>query len=211
MNVSLAEMLKNDFNLNEKTLVDDIKVLRVQYLKKSNKLRVLIKSFEDIDDNKRLHIKKIISKRLCSFEDIQLICYRDVSNATIEDVKDKFWLDVVNVIAISEPSSKDSLLKSSRIIENGMFKIQCGNNFMCKILRDKNIEILIKNTINDMFGINLPVKLEHNSELSKEDFFGKKEKENEVIIKEIIKNISTEKKDKPQSSSQNNEKANKFS
>jgi len=45
MNVSLAEMLKNDFNLNEETLVDDIKVLRVQYLKKSNKLRVLIKSY----------------------------------------------------------------------------------------------------------------------------------------------------------------------
>jgi len=30
MNVSLAEMLKNDFNLNEETLKDDIKVLRVQ-------------------------------------------------------------------------------------------------------------------------------------------------------------------------------------
>ncbi len=151
-------------------------------------------------------IKNIISKRLCSFEDIQLICYRDVSNATIEDVKDKFWLDVVNVIATSQPSSKDSLLKSSRIIENGILKIQCGNDFMCKILRDKNIEILIKNTINDMFGINSVVKLEHNSELSKEDYFGKKEKENEIIIKEIIKNISTEKKDKPANSGQNNDK-----
>jgi len=211
MNVSLAEMLKNDFNLNEETLKDDIKVLRVQYLKKSNKLRVLIKSFDDIDDNKKLHIKNIISKRLCSFEDIQLICYRDVSNATIEDVKDKFWLDVVNVIATSQPASKDSLLKSSRIIENGMLKIQCGNDFMCKILRDKNIEILIKNTINDMFGISSVVKLEHNSELSKEDYFGKKEKENEVIIKEIIKNINTEKKDKPQNSGQNSDKANKYS
>ena len=203
MNVSLAEMLKNDFNLNEETLVDDIKVLRVQYLKKSNKLRVLIKSFEDIDDNKKLLIKKIILKRLCSFKDIQLVCYRDVSDATIEDVKDKFWLDVVNVIATSQPSSKDSLLKSSRIIENGMLKIQCGNDFMCKILRDKNIEILIKNTINDMFGVNAIVKLEHNGELSKENYFEKKEKENETIIKEIIKNINIEKKDKPQSNSQN--------
>ena len=180
MNVSLAEMLKNDFNSNEETLVDDIKVLRVQYLKKSNKLRVIIKSFEDTDDNKKLLIKNIISKRLCSFEDIQLICYQDVSNATIEDVKDKFWLDVVNVIAISQPSSKDSLLKSSRIMENGTLKIQCGNDFMCKILRDKNIEILIKNTINDMFGVNSLVKLEHNSELTKEDYFGKKEKENKL-------------------------------
>ena len=204
MNVSLAEMLKNDFDLNEETLVDDIKVLRVQYLKKSNKLRVIIKSFEDIDDNKNLIIKNIISKRLCAFEDIQLICYRDVSNATLEDVKDKFWLDIVNVIATSQPSSKDSLLKSSRIIENGILKIQCGNDFMCKILRDKNIEILIKNTINDMFGVNSLVKLEHNSELSKEDYFGKKEKENETIINEIIKNINIEKKDKPQNNSQNN-------
>ena len=66
MNVNLAEMLKNDFNLNEETLADDIKVLRVQYLKKSNKLRVLIKSLEDIDDNKKLLIKNIISKRVCS-------------------------------------------------------------------------------------------------------------------------------------------------
>jgi len=216
MNASLAEMLKNDLDLNDETLVDDIKVLRVQYLKKSNKLRVIIKSFEDTDDNKKLLIKKIISKRLCSFNDIQLICYRDVSNATIEDVKDKFWLDVVNVIAISEPSSKDSLLKSTRIIENGILKIQCGNDFMCKILRDKNIEVLMKNTINDMFGVNPVVKLEHNSELSKEDFFMKKEKENETIINEIVKNINIEKTDKPRSSSQNNDnsngyKANKFS
>ncbi|WP_298837616.1 PolC-type DNA polymerase III [uncultured Clostridium sp.] len=208
-------MLKNDFDLNDETLVDDIKVLRVQYLKKSNKLRVIIKSFEDTDDNKKLIIKKIISKRLCSFNDIQLICYRDVSNATIEDVKDKFWLDVVNVISISEPSSKDSLLKSTRIIENGVLKIQCGNDFMCKILRDKNIEVLIKNTINDMFGVNSVVKLEHNSELSKDDFFMKKEKENEIIINEIVKNINIEKTDKPRATAQNNDnngyKANKFS
>ncbi|MBZ9635813.1 PolC-type DNA polymerase III [Clostridium sp. FP1] len=204
MNVSLAEMLKNDFDSNEQTLVDDIKVLRVQYLKKSNKLRVIIKSFVNIDDYKKLLIKNIISKRLSSFEDIQLICYQDVSNATIEDVADKFWLDVVNVIATSQPSSKDSLLKSSRTIENGTLKIQCGNDFMCKILRDKNIELLLKNTINDMFGVNSLIKLEHNSELSKEEDLGKKEKENQTIINEIIKNINVEKKDKPQSSSQGN-------
>ena len=216
MNASLAEMLKNDFDLNDETLVDDIKVLRVQYLKKSNKLRVIIKSFEDTDDNKKLLIKEIISKRLCSFNDIQLICYHDVSNATIEDVKDKFWLDVVNVISISEPSSKDSLLKSTRIIENGILKIQCGNDFMCKILRDKNIELLMKNTINDMFGVNSVVKLEHNSELSKDDSFMKKEKENETIINEIVKNMNIEKTDKPRSGGQSNDnsngyKANKFS
>ncbi|WP_375539387.1 PolC-type DNA polymerase III [Clostridium estertheticum] len=209
-------MLKNDLDLNEETLVDNIKVLRVQYLKKSNKLRVIIKSFEDTDDNKKLLIKEIISKRLCSFNDIQLICYHDVSNATIEDVKDKFWLDVVNVISISEPSSKDSLLKSTRIIENGILKIQCGNDFMCKILRDKNIELLMKNTINDMFGVNSIVKLEHNSELSKEDSFMKKEKENETIINEIVKNMNIEKTDKPRSGGQSNDnsngyKANKFS
>ncbi|MBU3174786.1 PolC-type DNA polymerase III [Clostridium estertheticum] len=216
MNASLAQMLKNDLDLNEETLVDNIKVLRVQYLKKSNKLRVIIKSFEDTDDNKKLLIKEIISKRLCSFNDIQLICYHDVSNATIEDVKDKFWLDVVNVISISEPSSKDSLLKSTRIIENGILKIQCGNDFMCKILRDKNIELLMKNTINDMFGVNSIVKLEHNSELSKEDSFMKKEKENETIINEIVKNMNIEKTDKPRSGGQSNDnsngyKANKFS
>ncbi|MBU3170008.1 PolC-type DNA polymerase III [Clostridium estertheticum] len=216
MNASLAQMLKNDLDLNEETLVDNIKVLRVQYLKKSNKLRVIIKSFEDTDDNKKLLIKEIISKRLCSFNDIQLICYHDVSNATIEDVKDKFWLDVVNVISISEPSSKDSLLKSTRIIENGILKIQCGNDFMCKILRDKNIELLMKNTINDMFGVNSVVKLEHNSELSKEDSFMKKEKENETIINEIVKNMNIEKTDKPRSAGQSNDnsngyKANKFS
>ncbi|MCB2355473.1 PolC-type DNA polymerase III [Clostridium estertheticum] len=216
MNASLARMLKNDLDLNEETLVDNIKVLRVQYLKKSNKLRVIIKSFEDTDDNKKLLIKEIISKRLCSFNDIQLICYHDVSNATIEDVKDKFWLDVVNVISISEPSSKDSLLKSTRIIENGILKIQCGNDFMCKILRDKNIELLMKNTINDMFGVDSVVKLEHNSELSKDDSLMKKEKENETIINEIVKNMNIEKTDKPRSGGQSNDnsngyKANKFS
>ena len=206
MNVSLAEMLKNDFDSNEQTLVDDIKVLRVQYLKKSNKLRVIIKSFESTDDNKKLLIKNIISKRLCSFDDIQLICYQDVSNATLEDVKGKFWLDVVNVIATSQPSSKDSLLKSSRIIENGTLKIQCGNDFMCKILRDKNIELLLKNTINDMFGVNSLVKLEHNSELSKKVDFVKKEKENQTIINEIINNTNTENKDKPKSNSNSQNK-----
>ncbi|MCB2341005.1 PolC-type DNA polymerase III [Clostridium estertheticum] len=216
MNASLAQMLKNDLDLNEETLVDNIKVLRVQYLKKSNKLRVIIKSFEDTDDNKKLLIKEIISKRLCSFNDIQLICYHDVSDATIEDVKDKFWLDVVNVISISEPSSKDSLLKSTRIVENGILKIQCGNDFMCKILRDKNIELLMKNTINDMFGVDSVVKLEHNSELSKDDCLMKKEKENETIINEIVKNMNIEKTDKPRSGGQSNDnsngyKANKFS
>ena len=107
---------------------------------------------------------------------------------------EKYWIDIVNDLAYSVPVSKECLLTSVRKIENSKLNIYSGNSFICNILKGKNIESMIKNTIFDMFGIDVRINLIFDSALVQEDYFEIKEIENKDILKHINQKINTTKK-----------------
>jgi len=117
MNVSLAEMLKNDFDLNEETLVDDIKVLRVQYLKKSNKLRVIIKSFEDIDEASNVVMEVLrsgVSPLAVEYQDKKL----NIESAKALGLKWPLVKGNADLMIILSDKSEDLLYQSCEKINN---------------------------------------------------------------------------------------------
>ena len=41
---------------------------------------------------------------------------------------------------------------------------------MCKLLQDKNVDKIIKSTIEDMFGVNCLIRIQYNKDLEQSNF-----------------------------------------
>lgn len=193
MSIDLVQILNKDLNSNNDVLSDEIKLLRIQYLRISNKLKVIIKCYKELNTSEENYIKETITKKLSFLGKIDLISYKDISNASIEEISEEYWIDIVNDLASSVPVSKECLLTSVRKIENGKLNIYSGNSFICNILKGKNIESMIKNTIVDMFGIDVRINLVFDASLVQEDYFKIKEIENKDILKHINQKINATK------------------
>ena len=193
MSIDLVQVLNIDLNSNNDILTNKIKLLRIQYLKKSNKLKVIVKCYKELNTFEEKYIKDTITKKLDFLGKLDLIVYKDISNVSIQEIAKKYWLDIVNNLASSVPVSKECLLTSVRKIESNTLNICSGNSFICNILKGKNIESMIKNTIFDMFGMNISIKLDFDSALIQKDYFEIKETENKDILKQINQEVSATK------------------
>lgn len=67
----------------------EIKIVRVQYFRKKNKLRIILKSIGNFTKEKEDYIKNILKKRFSMVEDFEIICYKDLSNITLEELSKK--------------------------------------------------------------------------------------------------------------------------
>ncbi|MFD3156560.1 PolC-type DNA polymerase III [Haloimpatiens sp. FM7330] len=190
MECSLVQLLKEDIDGNDETLIEDIKVTRIQYYRKSNKLRVIIKSPNDLDKNKKEILKKMISKRMNYFNDIDLICYRDISNVTLKDIISKYWSELCNNVINCVPITKKCLSNSVRKIKDDTLEIYLGNEFMCTLLKNKKIEKIIRNSLADIFGVKCSVKLKYDETLKEENYINQKEIENVKLISKVVNEIS---------------------
>nr|WP_125153735.1 PolC-type DNA polymerase III [Clostridium rectalis] len=190
MSIDLAKVLKNDC-AEASELFQGIKILRIQYLKKSNKLKIVIKAFKPIKKDTEEKIKTLLLKRLISFTDVEIICYKDISNISLEDVCEKYWFELVHGVINYIPLSKECLLSSIRKIEDNILFLSYGNNFLYNILKNKKIEKTISSVLKDMFGIKCKVVLEYDSSLKKENYFDLKDKEETLIIKNTLSQIKT--------------------
>ena len=64
----------------------NIKVTKFQYLKKSQRLRVLLKGENDIDDTVVYAVKKIVIDNIGIFDDCDVLYSKDLSNITLEQL-----------------------------------------------------------------------------------------------------------------------------
>jgi DNA polymerase-3 subunit alpha (Gram-positive type) len=186
MAVDLAAMLSTDLQEEEIEIIKSVKFLRIQYYKRKNEIKVVLKSKKDLDNNKRDFIKKAISKKFDSFNGIDLICYKDISDVTLQQVIGEYWTDVINVVSEYIPVCKECLLNAKKETEGETIKIFYGNEFVCKLLKDKDIEKVLKTTIKDMFGVKCLVYLNYNNSLNENNYFQVKEKENKNLVKQVF-------------------------
>lgn len=191
MNLSLVQVLNDELGSNGVIIEEGIEIIKVQYLSKSDKLKVVLKSFSELDVDCKKNIEKLILKKLSCFEEIDLICYREISNVSLEQVVKEYWIDVVENISINVPLSKQLLAKSYRKINNEIIEISLNNEFTCKLLKNKNIEKTISHTIKNMFGIKCNVSVNYNEEIACESYFLDKDKEEKYIIKSVLENKPT--------------------
>ncbi len=211
MNVSLVQILKNEIGQDETIFEKNIEILRIQYLTKSNKLKIILKSIDELSGDTKQTIKNIILKKLSHFENIDLVCYRDLSNVTLREVIDEYWNVIVESVSLIVPISKQVLNNCHKYIEQNVIKLHIGDEFLCKLLKNKQIEILLKNTIEDMFGLKSIINLSYDAQLKKSNYFKNKDNEENAIIKSVLKEKKILNRNEEISNSQKKEQRNNSS
>ena len=194
-NVNMRE-LQEDINNREEIMFDEIKLLRIQYLSKSKKIKVILKSPIFLDKEKEIIIKKVLQKKLYGYDSIDLICYKDISNISLKEVIDKHWIDLIGSIVSKVPVSKECLLNSKREVTDSNFKIYFGNEFIVKLLKGKDTEGILRRNIEDIFGLKCEVQFIYKSELKDSDYYEKIQMEQQAIIRKSVNEKSqTQEKD----------------
>ena len=205
MSLDVVKTLQRDFNCNGNSLEENIELLKIQYLKKSNKLKVVVKSRENLNQEIQNRIKNIINKKLGSSFNVDLICYRDISNVSLKEISENYWIQLVDVISSYIPVCKEFLLKSPRKVENDAIEIFSGNEFICGFLKNKGIEKLMGKGISDIFGVNCSITLNYDEKLNVENYLEESEKKEKKYIADILncKNVKNENSDNIQRYRQN--------
>ena len=202
--MELAKILED--NTFSQADLDGIRVHRIQYFKKSNKLRIIVKSKEDVENNQMQQIKQIFLKEFQYFEEIEVISYKDISGITLKDVCEKHWIDVVNSVLTYIPFCKECLINSKReILEENTLRLKYGNEFLYNILKEKNFENVLKGTIKDVFGIECSIKFTLDNSNEKCNYLDFKKEQEALIVKNIIKESKIE-KEKPKKEKTYNKK-----
>lgn len=194
--MTLSELLGYDSRL---PIYEDIIINKVQYLKQSEMVKVVLKHKSPLDDPMKENICNLIKDKLCDLGTIDILWYRDVEHVALEDVVGEYWIDVINSLASSFPSAKTSLLKAVKKLENDRINIGISNEFISKMLCHKNIDRLIQSEIYNMFNIKVEVKIYYDESAIEEDYILEKQIEEKRIVSDIIANspkISSRSSDK---------------
>lgn len=188
MTMDLLRILQKDIDNDIFFQNKDISLIKVQYFKKSNRLKLYVKCEDKHHINFENKIRKIFIGKFGNFKDIDIIYYKNISNITIEEICNKHWSELANIIINNHPVCRECLLKGTRTFDNEVIRIQYGNKFICEMLIHKNIESIIKDTIYDIYGIKCLVKIQYDCSLENSDFLSHKEFEDNNILKNIIQN-----------------------
>ncbi|MCH3963987.1 MAG: PolC-type DNA polymerase III [Clostridium sp.] len=208
MRTDIKKILQQNIDCSTDGVLEDIKLQKVQYLKKSNKLNIIVKSVNELNDSIQSRIKQLVSKQLGCFQNIDLICCKDISNVSLKDICENYWMEVVNVVSSYVPVCRQFLAKSSRTVDDSSINLYNGNSFLCSFLQDKSVENKMKKIIKDIFGIDCSVHIVYDKTLSNENFLDESEDKEKDYIKYLMKNRKVV--SAPESNSTQKEKKLKF-
>ena len=106
-------------NLNKKESLYEkgLKILRFQFFRKSNLLKVILRTLEVLNEDEEDYFKNTVKKALGVDVNVELLCYKDVRDASIEEISSKYWMDVVGEVIKKNPLVKDILCSKNRKIE----------------------------------------------------------------------------------------------
>ncbi|MDO5038207.1 PolC-type DNA polymerase III [Clostridium sp.] len=190
------EIKKND-TLEEK----EIKLSRFQFYKKSNILKVVIKSKHDLSNREEDWIKGLITKNLGININIELLIYKDVDDATAYEIIKKYWSDVVLDIVKKNPLSKNVLYsKNKEVVDNNTIIIRYGSEAIINHLKKKDIEKKVSYQIRDIFGKKIRLELIYDSSLEDENYEENKAKENKKIVDDVLQGRIVQKSEVPKES-----------
>ncbi len=195
--MTLSELLGYDSRV---PIYEDIVIYKVQYLKQSEMVKVVLKHKSFLEDDMKENICSLIKRKLRDLGTIDILWYKDVEHVALEDVVGEYWIDVINSLASSFPSAKTSLLKSVKKLDDDKINIGISNEFIAKMLCHKKIDRLIQTEIYNMFNLKVEVKIYYDESAIEEDYILEKQIEEKRIVNDIIANspkVSSKSSDKP--------------
>ncbi|MEG1871099.1 MAG: PHP domain-containing protein, partial [Peptostreptococcaceae bacterium] len=183
--MTLSELLGYD---NRFPIYEDVIIYKVQYMKQSEKVKMILKHKNSLNDGMKDEISEHIKRKLNDLGEIDFLWYKDVEHVSLEDVVGEYWIDIVNSLASSFPSAKTSLLKATKVLDKNKITIGISNEFISKMLCSKQIDKLIKKEIYNMFNIVVDVRIYYAESAIEEDYILEKQIEEKRIVSDIMAN-----------------------
>lgn len=194
MSEDLIKKIKKELVSNESLDDKDVRLVRFQFYKKSNLLKIIVRASEDLSAEEEEYIKNVVINNIQLNIDVEVLCYLDVKGASKEDIISKYWLEVVGDITRKFPLAKEILSSKYReIVNDKRVVIRYGSEALIKHLKKKDIEKIISKQIEDIFAVDLSVELKYDSSLEEEDYEKYKQEQNARVIKAAMegKNLDT--------------------
>ena len=189
MGQEFIKILRKEINNNEALEDKEIQILRFQFYKKSQTLKIILKAIETLNQIDEEALKKIVLKCLGFDVNIEILCYKDVSNVSLEDIIGREWSNVVEEIARKLPLCRPILYSANKQIEGKTINIYSGNETLINHAINKKINLLIEGSIKDIFNISAKVQINFNEALVlQEKYEANKKEENIKIIKDVMDN-----------------------
>ncbi|MGG5462310.1 PolC-type DNA polymerase III [Clostridium sp. B9] len=180
--------IKSDDNLSDL----EFEITKFQLLKKSNSLRTLIKSKEQLSEEQKNLIKQYIKKAIGFDINIEIMYYIDISDISVKEVVDKHWEHVCEKVLNNHPVLKGILLESPRVVEGERIIIRNGSEFLNNLVNRKGIDREIKGYIKSFFGIDSIIEFKFDEELTNKNYHEEKLNENKEIAKKVIETMKSQ-------------------
>lgn len=180
--------IRSDENLSDL----EFEITKFQLLKKSNTLRTIIKSKEQLSEEQKKIIKQYIKKAIGFEINIELMYYIDISDITLKQVVDQHWNHVCEKIIDKHPILKNILLNSPITIEEEKLIIRNGSEFLCTFVNKKEIDRELKGYIKSFFGINSFIEFKYDESLANKNYNDEKINENKEIAKKVIETMKAQ-------------------
>ena len=184
----------------------NIKVTKFQYLKKSQRLRVLLKGENDIDDTVVYAVKKIVIDNIGIFDDCDVLYSKDLSNITLEQLTNNYWSDFIHLTLEKKKVLYRALSSCEKVVNDDDVKLIVDSKFIFQYLQDNRIDLLLKEKAKELFGVNTSFSFSFD-EKAMETYIKDREEESREIISKVIKSAGEVKKEaKSKENTQSKEK-----
>ena len=195
-------------NLNKKESLYEkgLKILRFQFFRKSNLLKVILRALETLNEDEEDYFKNTIKKALGVDVNVEILCYKDVRDTSVEEIANKYWMEVIGEVLRKNPLVKDILCSKNKKVEENKIIISYGCKALINHIKNQHIEEEISSHIDDIFNRKVKIEFRYDESLAEDNYEEKKLEENKQIIKDALEGRieshsqekpSKEKKEKP--------------
>ncbi len=186
MSEEFIKRINKEIKKNEELEDKEIKLNRFQFYRKSNILKVVIKCKDNLIQSEEDWIKKLIATNLGLNIKVELLVYKDVEDASIDEILTKYWSDVVLDIVRKNPLSKNVLYSKHKDIKENNITIRYGSEAIVNHLKKKDIERKVAAQIHDIFGRRIRIELKYDNSLEDTNYEENKAKENKKIVDDVL-------------------------
>ncbi|MGL5647160.1 MAG: PolC-type DNA polymerase III [Clostridium sp.] len=188
MGEDFIKVLNKEINKNETLEDKELSLKRFQFFKKSNVLKVILKTKVSLTEDEENYIVKLIESRIGKNFKIELQIFKDVEGMPLENIVKEHWMDIVMEIGKKVPLATAMLYSKNRRVEDKKVIIEYGCEMIVDHAKRKNVGKEITRKINDIFGVNPLVEIIYNEKLEDKGYEEAKQEEYLKIMKDAVKN-----------------------
>lgn len=186
MQEDIIKKITLEMNKEEDLEEKNLKLIKFQFLRKSNVLKVVLRGKHSITLAEEQQIKNIVARILRLKIGIEVLFYRDASDITLEEIVENHWVECISNTIKRTPLCKPVLLSSKKSIVDNKIVITSGYEKLTDHLKLKEGPKEIETNIENMFGVRCKVNVVYDEALEIKTDYKEKEKKEKALLKEIF-------------------------